>query len=208
MRVRILAAGAALALASALAVPALAEEAYRAPGYAAPLPPVPPVPPAPPAPPAHPVTLAGRQGVIIENGRVIRYEDMTPEQRVKLDARMREMHEKMARLQVRLHEQNAAREAHMREVMARVELRVREATERAARIRAEWTPERIRAITERAQAQAEHAELSAERLREIAARAEAQARAGERAAEAAERALDSLSRDLDQTDWRDAEPAK
>ncbi len=163
------------AVAVLIAEPALAQS----------YPPTPPAPPAPPAPAAAPAPLAPPA----PDGWS---EDWSEKKRAKFDAKMRALDEKLARLDVRLKAEEADREAHMKVIIARAEEHARYAS--AAAAKAELSPERIRAITERAMAEAQ---------------------AGERAAQAAERAiqaiqpqLDALSKRLDHLNLDDAAPAK
>ncbi len=171
-----------------VAAPALAQD-YKAPGYVATASaaPVPPVPPA-----------VSHHGVVIVDGQVIRAEDMSPEQRARFDAKMREVDTRMARLNERLRTQDVERQARIKQVVADAEARAHAAMARAQM--AQSSPERIRAITERAEAAAHRAEygaLSFERIHEITERAQRQAEAGMRAAEAAQRAVDALQPELD-----------
>ena len=126
-----------------------------------------------PTPPAH----EHHHGVIVMDGQVTRYEDMTPEQRAKLDAKMKELSVKMARLSERLKVEGAERDLRIKAAMERAHDAMEHA--RAAQL----SPERIRMITERAERQADASRRAAE--------------AAERAVEAIKPRLEAMSREIE-----------
>jgi len=133
-----------------LAFAALAAAALAAPAFASPV--APPAPPAPPTPPHHShccINLAG---------------GMTEEQQARLEARMARLDDRLARLgpEIDARVQEAVRRANIQGHVAKVQARAEIAQDRAMTISATVSPERIRAITNRAMASAHAGEVAAE----------------------------------------------
>jgi multidrug efflux pump subunit AcrA (membrane-fusion protein) len=166
-----------------------------APAFAQPYPPTPPAPPAPamaplpPAPPEAPSAWGHHRFVDIT---LDANDGWNEKKRAKFDAKMKELDEKLARLDVRLKAEESEREVRMKAIIARAEEHARYAA--AAAAKAQLSPERIRAITEHAMAEAQAGERAAE--------------AAERAIEAIQPQLDALSQRLDHLDFNNESPTK